>query len=628
MSRRPCGINPQVILVTLQKEEGLVLSSAADDQRASTRSPMGYGCPDTSRVQQSTYFGFFNQVYERGPPVPEVLCEEPQATSATGPAASRTSSSTARAPRAGRSASVYIQNQATASLYNYTPYTPNAAALAAGYGSATCGAYGNRNFYLYFSDWFGNPTNWLASGGFDGKSILGWNFNALTNKGLKRDSLAQAGDSYLVTNTTAPGNGLSQTVTRATKVGEQVNASIWLRSSTSTPFKGTMRLVALGGSAERVTRTFTVGSAWTQVPLSLPARLSSHTGVRLEVAMTTTGLNLLVDSASVGFGQAPAATPAPPATKPPTTTPPVTTAPVAPGATAENRLTNPSFEGTLASWAPGNGAINTAVTKNASAKAGAWLAAANTGVAGRSLAQTVAVKPVANDRWTASVWLRASSSRPFSGKVALWGLGGSKNINAVSAYTVGNGAWTQVQVTLDAGAVLPTSIKLEVYFDSVYRQAGAVWFDSASLSKNLLTAGSFENSSTGWTRPTTTNLAVNKATSTDPAVNGSYFATTNTTVAGAALSQDVARAAVVGDTYTAEVWVRRTSGKKTFSGRLALSAVGSKTPVASKAFTAGTTWTLLRIQLPITAGGTTTLRFQLFEDTAGSTLAVDGAQVF
>jgi uncharacterized protein with LGFP repeats len=52
---------------------------------------------------------------------------------------------------------VFIYNQATAGLYNYTPYQPNAAALRAGYGSGDdCSAYGNRNFYSYFTDWFGS----------------------------------------------------------------------------------------------------------------------------------------------------------------------------------------------------------------------------------------------------------------------------------------------------------------------------------------------------------------------------------------------------------------------------------------------------------------------------------------
>ena len=59
---------------------------------------------------------------------------------------------------------VYIQNQATAGLYNYTPYRPNQAALDAGYGTGdSCSAYGNRNFWLYFTDWFGSTQH--ATGG-------------------------------------------------------------------------------------------------------------------------------------------------------------------------------------------------------------------------------------------------------------------------------------------------------------------------------------------------------------------------------------------------------------------------------------------------------------------------------
>jgi hypothetical protein len=51
---------------------------------------------------------------------------------------------------------VYIQNRSTQALYNYTPYQPNAASLNAGWGTASCGSYGNRNFYLYFTSWFGS----------------------------------------------------------------------------------------------------------------------------------------------------------------------------------------------------------------------------------------------------------------------------------------------------------------------------------------------------------------------------------------------------------------------------------------------------------------------------------------
>ena len=52
---------------------------------------------------------------------------------------------------------ITIANKATASLYYYTPYQPNAAALAAGWGIGDCcSAYGNRNFFLYFTTWFGS----------------------------------------------------------------------------------------------------------------------------------------------------------------------------------------------------------------------------------------------------------------------------------------------------------------------------------------------------------------------------------------------------------------------------------------------------------------------------------------
>jgi hypothetical protein len=53
---------------------------------------------------------------------------------------------------------VYIENKATAALYTYTPYQPNQAALNNLYGTGDgCSAYGNRNFWRVFWDWFGNP---------------------------------------------------------------------------------------------------------------------------------------------------------------------------------------------------------------------------------------------------------------------------------------------------------------------------------------------------------------------------------------------------------------------------------------------------------------------------------------
>lgn len=57
-------------------------------------------------------------------------------------------------------ANVLVDNKATAALYTYTPYQPNQAALNNMYGNGdSCSAYGNRNFWLTYNDWFGVTNN-------------------------------------------------------------------------------------------------------------------------------------------------------------------------------------------------------------------------------------------------------------------------------------------------------------------------------------------------------------------------------------------------------------------------------------------------------------------------------------
>lgn len=52
---------------------------------------------------------------------------------------------------------INIQSKATAALYTYTPYQPNQAALLNMYGTGdACSAYGNRNFWRVWNDWFGS----------------------------------------------------------------------------------------------------------------------------------------------------------------------------------------------------------------------------------------------------------------------------------------------------------------------------------------------------------------------------------------------------------------------------------------------------------------------------------------
>ena len=160
---RACGVSQKVLLVMLQKEQGLVTHTWPSTWRYTAA--MGAGCPDTAACD-SDYYGFYNQVRYGA-----YLLKRYTQPSGTGPGTwwdtrfdlmkpvGRVSSILYSPNTACGTRDVYIENQATHALYLYTPYTPNDAALAAGYSTGDgCSAYGNRNFFNYYTDWFG-PTN-------------------------------------------------------------------------------------------------------------------------------------------------------------------------------------------------------------------------------------------------------------------------------------------------------------------------------------------------------------------------------------------------------------------------------------------------------------------------------------
>lgn len=163
-----CGINPQVLIVLLEKEQSLITSNAPSATRY--RSATGYGCPDTAPCD-SEYYGFFNQVYNAASQFKNYRANPTSFRYRAG----QINTVQWHPNAACGSSQIFIENQATAGLYNYTPYRPNAAALANLYGSGdSCSSYGNRNFWRIFSDWFGDPSggsNLIASRS-DGKVYL------------------------------------------------------------------------------------------------------------------------------------------------------------------------------------------------------------------------------------------------------------------------------------------------------------------------------------------------------------------------------------------------------------------------------------------------------------------------
>ena len=144
-------INPQVLIVLLQKEQGLVTDTYPHNYQY--RSATGYGCPDTSACE-SSYYGFENQIRNAANLFNTVL----NGGWTNYPVGWRHVLYSPHYECGG--STIYIENLATSALYRYTPYQPNDAAKNAGYGTGDwCSTYGNRNFFLYFSDWFGSTQN-------------------------------------------------------------------------------------------------------------------------------------------------------------------------------------------------------------------------------------------------------------------------------------------------------------------------------------------------------------------------------------------------------------------------------------------------------------------------------------
>ena len=147
---RSCGISQKVLLTMLQKEQHLVATNHPPTQ-VQLKSAMGLSCPDDANCD-TRYAGFFNQVYGAAHRFRYYQAHRNQYAYQT-----KALNDVRFSPDVScGSGKVYIENDATALLYIYTPYQPNEAALQAGDGEGDrCSSYGNRNFVIIYNNWFG-----------------------------------------------------------------------------------------------------------------------------------------------------------------------------------------------------------------------------------------------------------------------------------------------------------------------------------------------------------------------------------------------------------------------------------------------------------------------------------------
>ena len=147
-----CKVNPQALLVTLQKESGLLTRTKVT--AASYAAAFGWHCASTCDPK---YAGFFTQAYGAAKQFARYRVDSTKYNYRAG----RSSTIAWSAASGCGGSTVRVANAATAALYNYTPYQPNAASLKNYPGTGNrCSSYGNRDFYYLFTDYFG----WTGGG--------------------------------------------------------------------------------------------------------------------------------------------------------------------------------------------------------------------------------------------------------------------------------------------------------------------------------------------------------------------------------------------------------------------------------------------------------------------------------
>ena len=146
-----CNLSQSALIVLLEKEQALVTDNWPWMRQYNFAT--GSNCPDSSGCDPA-YGGFFFQVYGAA----QQFQRYGTGSFTWYPVGATTAVRWSPDASCG-SSPVYIQNRATAALYYYTPYQPNAAAMNNLYGTGdACSAYGNRNFWRLSVEWFDYPT--------------------------------------------------------------------------------------------------------------------------------------------------------------------------------------------------------------------------------------------------------------------------------------------------------------------------------------------------------------------------------------------------------------------------------------------------------------------------------------
>lgn len=183
------NINPKTILVKIATESAGPLTTDKWPLQKQYTYAMGSHCPDSgpggSANCDRNYAGFSMQV-ESGAALMRWYLDNMEKPWWTYKKPFQVNSILWNVVQTGCGAGdVYVGTKATAALYTYTPYQPNQAALNNMYGTGDrCSAYGNRNFWRVWNDWFGSTQHGQSLIKFSSHiSYYGWT-GQISNRGI------------------------------------------------------------------------------------------------------------------------------------------------------------------------------------------------------------------------------------------------------------------------------------------------------------------------------------------------------------------------------------------------------------------------------------------------------------
>ncbi len=221
--------------------------------------------------------------------------------------------------------------------------------------------------------------------------------------------------------------------------------------------------------------------------------------------------------------------------------------------------------------------------------------------------------PSQGNTYVGTAWVKSAGSN-ISGKLTV-SVNGTTD-TATTSFTA-NGSWQKVTVNLPVNGSGGTSMKMQVENATAGQ---SLWVDDASIQLVGLTQP------TPWGIVPGSGGKVTTAAYADSTIahGGDNYLQFSATGSAGSISYPSTFTPVVGDNYSASVWVKSATGSN-MSGQLGISLEGGTTEQRWVSFTANGTWQQVWVTIPVTKTNNTTIKTLVKSSTLGANMLIDDA---